>query len=165
MHLRPHLATARPFAALLVDIAVLHPGVVALVVVEEEEVQTTIHTFPEPRIRDRDHQHPDVVVEAGHTRIRGRGLEHHRGGEADHHPEVRQGEDGEARAIARTAVIAAVGAGAGVDRSVGEATFEDDRHRSIDGKSKGGFCFGGKCTRSHMRRSKRAHIWGCFRMQ
>lgn len=134
MHLHLHPVTARPFAALLVDIAVLHPDAVALVV-EGEEVQTTIHTFPEPRIRDRDHQHPDVVVEAGHTRIRGRGLEHHRGGEEGHHPEARQGEDGEARAIARTAVIAAVGAGAGVDRLVGEAMFEDDRHGSIDGNS------------------------------
>jgi hypothetical protein len=96
VRLRPHLVTARPHAVLLVDIAVLRPGAVALGGVEGEGVRMTIHIFPEPRIQDRDHQHLDVVVEAGHTRIRGHRLARHQGGEEDHHPEVRQGEDGEA---------------------------------------------------------------------
>lgn len=64
--------------------------------VEGEGVLMTIHTFPEPRIRDRGHQPLDVVVEAGHTRIRRHRLARHHGGEEEDHPGVRQGEDGEA---------------------------------------------------------------------
>jgi hypothetical protein len=117
VHLRPRLVTARLLEVLLVDTVVLHPEGVALEA-EEEEVQTTTHTFHARRIRDRDHQDLDVEGADGHTLIRDRLRGHRQGGEAQdhhHHQGVRQGGDGEAQATAPIAAIARVGVGAGLD--------------------------------------------------
>jgi hypothetical protein len=62
----------------------------------------TVHLLEVLRVVDTEVPHPEgvaLVVEE----------------EAVHHREVHQGGDGEARATARTAVIARVGAEAGVD--------------------------------------------------
>jgi hypothetical protein len=115
VHLPPHLVTVHLLGVLLaVDIEVHHPEGVALVA-EEEVVRKMTHIFHVHLTRDRDHQ--DLGVEEGgdRTLIRDRLRGPRQEGEEGHHRGVHQGGGGEARAIARTAVIARVGAEAGVD--------------------------------------------------
>jgi hypothetical protein len=115
VHLRPHLVTVHlPEVRLAVDTEVPHPEGVALVV-EEEAVRKMTHIFHVHLTRDRDHQDLGVEEGGGRTHIQDRLRGHRQEGEEGHHREVHQGGGGEARAIARTAVIARVGAEAGVD--------------------------------------------------
>lgn len=116
VHLRPHLVTVHLLEVrLAVDTEVPHPEGVALVVVEEEAVRKMTHIFHVHLTRDRDHQDLGVEGGGGRTLIRDHLRGHRQDGEEGHHREVHQGEGGEARAIARTAVIARVGAEAEVD--------------------------------------------------
>lgn len=115
MHLHPHLVTVHLLEVLLaVDTEVLHPEGVALVA-EEEAVRKMTHIFHVHLTRDRDHQDLDVEEGGGRTLIRDRLRGHRQEGGEGHHREVHQEGGGEARAIARTAVIARVGAEAGAD--------------------------------------------------
>lgn len=115
MHLRPHLVTVHLLEVLLVvDIEVPRLEGVALVV-EGEAVLKMTPIFHVHLTRDRDHQDLGVEEGGGRTLIRDRLRGHRQEGEEGRHREVHQGGGGGARAIARTAVIARVGAEAGVD--------------------------------------------------
>lgn len=115
VHLHLHLVTVHLLEVLLaVDTEVPRLEGVALVV-EGEAVRKMIPIFHAHLTRDRDHQDLGVEEGAGRTLIRDRLRGRRQEGEEAHHREVHQEEGGEARAIARTAVIARVGAEAGVD--------------------------------------------------
>jgi hypothetical protein len=115
VHLHPHLVTVHLLEVLrVVDTEVLHPEGVALVV-EEEAVPKMTPIFHVHLTQGRDHQDLGAEGGGGRTLIRDRLQGHRQEGEEGHHREVHQGGDGEARATARTAVIARVGAEAGVD--------------------------------------------------
>jgi hypothetical protein len=114
VHLHPHLVTVHLLEVLrVVGTEVPHLEEVVLVA-EGEAVLKMTPTFRVHLTRGRDRR--DLgVEEGGRTLIRDRLRGHRQEGEEGHHREVHQGGGGEARVIARTAVIARVGAEAGVD--------------------------------------------------
>jgi hypothetical protein len=130
VHLHPHLVTVHLLEVLRV-VGIEVPRLEGVVlVVEGEAVLKMTPIFRVHLIRGRDHQDLGVEEEGGRTLIRDRLRGHRQEGEEDHHREVHQGGGGEARVIARTAVIARVGAEAGVDLRVEEAMVGDDEDRN-----------------------------------